>query len=182
MTSANQKAKMQCPLYTNGLPGREWNIPLFTFSDDGSDDALIREIEDDVIAFFRYFEENDNLNLSSWLFVYSGGMIPLGKKDRAERDLFVKKMEESKSWILRVTCTFLGCVAQTAFRPILSIVHEVNNEPDDGDEVISIATRMHVKHIPPAANEREDNFLSLLIRCAPMRRMSVDGLQDFRLR
>lgn len=182
VSSANKKAKNQCRLYTNGLPGRDWNIPLFTFRNDGSDDELIHEIEDDLIAFFKHVEKTNELDPEFWLFAYSGGSAPMGDEGHAERNLFVKKMEESGSWIFGVTCSFIGCLAQTSLRMFLSVIQELSGSSHDSNEVTSIASRMRRNNMRKAENKREDEFLALLMRCARQREMSVEGLTDFRLK
>ena len=155
------------PKYTNGMPGRDWDIINTTL-----DSFVIDEIEQDILKLLTYFKTHNETSIDSWLFK-AGGFIMLGDDSVNEFLTFFDKMKNSGSWILRVTASFVAIVKRTALNSMLAAFGS------QGEKEI-LANNLKEGNIRPAQNQRERDVLLAMIDIMPLYfDLSTEGLDEF---
>ena len=160
-------ASSKNPLYTNGMPGRNWdvlNTPL--------DSLVIPEMERDAIAMLKYLAQHPEKASDSWLFPY--GMIALLGDTRESCEEMHEKMRLSSSWILNVTRLFTTAV-QVRMLQITMEALGGSRQPET-----PLRDFFQKANIRPARNSQEDELLDAIIALAPqILQLSTEGLGKY---
>jgi len=188
--------------YTNGLPGRNWNVLSLEFNDE-----IIAEMEQDVIEMIRCFNTAPEKIIDSWLFNSSAAsvnpiklavkelqkqvdensifkyvdILPLGDDAMESWRAFLKKLKETDSWILQVTSSFVRAVT----RDFLSLFHfgltSAQNE-NTGEELtrVTVYDELVEEGIRKAQTAKENELILVIMECLPsLLRASFEGLEEF---
>ncbi len=155
--------------YTNGLPGRNWDILSIQFNNSN-----IPEIEQDSIDSIRYLSKHPEMIEEHWLFKY-GGTMCLGENATVLANSFTDKMYESGSWILAVTNLFVTRYRRTLLQNFLEAIN------GEKGTTASIYEKMVERGMRKAQNAKENELLRTLIETLgkfPVE-LSAKGLETF---
>lgn len=149
------------PMYTNGLPGRNWNLLTVTL-----DGKTIAEIEEDLFALVRYElaslkSKSETLFYESWLF--QPGLVTLSPAESDMADRITDKLKASGSWFLKTAAVFVVTARLEFLQVTLSVLREVSgNEHKRRDA--SFSDLLRKAGVRPAKDAKEDAFLQDLSR------------------
>lgn len=146
------------PKYQNGLPGHDWDIINLKF-----DQTNIQMIENDILALLRYSRETSTQPYisESWLFEPIGVAVLSNEKVELANQ-FYDKMKSSGSWILSITAEYVSLTRLHTIHIILSVVKEMQGEPDDQEKIETLAKRMERKQMRRASTPMENEVLTLI--------------------
>lgn len=154
--------------YTNGLPGKDWDIMSIDFNAQN-----IIEIEKDAIAVFKCIAERPELAAECWLF-REGGSAPLSEEDTDALLAFQKKMENSGSWVLDVSGRFVTLCKLNMLKVIMS-AFSGEQKPFD-----LIADNLREKGYRKAQTAEEDALIDAIIAYSPSYlQIDSSGLAEF---
>lgn len=144
------------PMYTNGLPGRDWDVLAATL-----DKRTIAEIEKDLFALIRYDNacaerQTDTLLYESWLFKPGVFLLDEEKSDDAQRRL--DKLKASGSWFLQTAAAFSLTVRLELLQITLAAVYEASGSDKKRQEV-TFADQLRRAGARSAKDAQENEFL-----------------------
>lgn len=162
-------AREMNPKYTNGMPGRNWDILNTQLTAQ-----VIAEMERDAIDMVRYLAQHGDQMPDSWFFRY-GGVTGLLSSARADSERQAAKLRNCGSWILAVVSRFVTLVQLQ----VLQITREALG--GEKQELDSLGKVLKEAEMRPAQTALENELIDVLIASVPkFYGMSADGLERFR--
>lgn len=160
------------PWYTNGMPGRDWDILSISLTDD-----VIPKIEQDTVAMLRYLVDHPDQLSDSWLFK-AGGLTVITDEANEIADRFNKKMSTSGSFIIGT----VGLYVQLVRTKVLCILAQAaGSTMKEIHKELLLAEYLQKADYPCAETPLEDEFLDALIELMPKSLdLSPAGLEAYK--